>query len=92
MDSKYERVPLIHKAHLENLPLGSTVLELGCSTGYMTQYMKEVINCKVFAIEIDIEAAKEVSKFCEKIIVGDLNQGNIFEEFKDIKFDAIVFE
>ena len=40
----------------------SLVLEFGPANGRMTKYMKERLNCKVYAVEIDEDAAKDAAK------------------------------
>ena len=69
----------------------SIILEFGPYKGRMTKYLKEKLNCKVFAVEIDKDAAKVCSQYTEKIIVQDIEKYGWVEEFKDIKFDNIIF-
>ncbi|MBU0952255.1 MAG: class I SAM-dependent methyltransferase [Elusimicrobia bacterium] len=59
---------------------GSSILEIGCATGYIGKYLKEKLNCKMFAVEIDKEAAKIASPYYEKIIIGDIEDENIFQQ------------
>ena len=59
MESKYfANIERIHEndSHgiiISQIAPGSTVLECGCATGYMTRYMKEAINAKVSIIELN---------------------------------------
>jgi len=76
---------------LSRIQLNSTVLEFGPANGRMTKYMKERLNCKVYAVEIDKDAAKDAEKYTEKIIVDNIENYNWQEEFKGLKFDYIIF-
>lgn len=69
----------------------STVLEFGPYKGRMTKYLKERLNCKVFAVELDKDAAEICSKYTEKIIIGDIEKYVWLKEFENIKFDNIIF-
>jgi methionine biosynthesis protein MetW len=70
---------------------GSTVLEFGPANGRMTRYLKEVLSCKVYGVEIDAEAARECSAYTEAMIVGDIENLSWLSEYGDIQFDTIVF-
>ena len=67
----------------------SKVLELGPSTGYITKYLTEELGCKVTCIEIDEEAAEIAKQYCEKMIVGNLDQLNLEEILKE-KYDYVL--
>jgi 2-polyprenyl-3-methyl-5-hydroxy-6-metoxy-1,4-benzoquinol methylase len=69
----------------------SIVLEFGPANGRMTKYMKEQLNCKVYAVEIDEDAAKDAEQYTEKIIVDSIENYRWQEEFKDLQFDYIIF-
>lgn len=76
---------------LTRIKPNSTVLEFGPANGRMTKYMKEQLNCKVYAVEIDSKAAKDAEKYVEKMIVDSIENYNWQKEFKNIKFDYIIF-
>jgi len=69
----------------------STVLEFGPAHGRLTKYLTEELNCKVYCVEIDKNAAKDTTLYCEKIIVDNIENYAWMEEFQDIKFDYILF-
>ena len=50
----------------------SNILEFGPANGRMSKYLNEKLNCNVYGVEIDINAAKDASKYCERVIVGDI--------------------
>jgi 2-polyprenyl-3-methyl-5-hydroxy-6-metoxy-1,4-benzoquinol methylase len=80
-----------HTLILNHIHSGSVVLEFGPATGYMTKYMTEQLNCQVYCVEIDAEAAEKVKKYATKVIIGDIEDYNWLEELKDLKFDYILF-
>lgn len=69
----------------------STILEFGPANGRMSKYLKEKLNCKVYGVEIDINAAKDAVKYSERVIVGNIENYTWLEEYKNIKFDYIIF-
>lgn len=69
----------------------TTILEFGPANGRMTKYIKEQLNCRVYAVELDEEAAKDAGKYTEKIVVDSIENYSWKKEFKDIKFDYIIF-
>ncbi len=59
---------------------GSTILEIGCATGYIGKFLKEKRNCKMYGIEIDKEAAELAKPYYEKIIVGNIEDDNTLNQ------------
>jgi 2-polyprenyl-3-methyl-5-hydroxy-6-metoxy-1,4-benzoquinol methylase len=69
---------------------GKRVLELGCSTGYMSQYMAEKRECAVTGVEVDELAAHQARKFCQKVLVRDLNRSDWMTDLIGDSFDVIL--
>jgi 2-polyprenyl-3-methyl-5-hydroxy-6-metoxy-1,4-benzoquinol methylase/predicted nuclease with TOPRIM domain len=65
------------------------VLELGCSTGYMSRVLRER-GCRVVAIEVDAEAARRAKPFCERIVVGDIERLDLAHFLGKTRFDVVV--
>lgn len=65
------------------------VLELGCAGGHMSQILTER-GCHVVAVEIDPEAAAAAEAFCERVIVGDVEEIDIEAELGTARFDVVV--
>jgi 2-polyprenyl-3-methyl-5-hydroxy-6-metoxy-1,4-benzoquinol methylase len=66
--------PRKHRAHmklLEAVGSGKRVLDVGCSSGYLSEPLSQRGNTLV-GIELDPEAAREAERFCERVLVGDL--------------------
>ena len=76
---------------VERIKTNSVVLEFGPANGRMTKYMKEQLNCKVFAVEIDEQSARDAAQYTEKIVLDSIENYSWKEEFKNIKFDYIIF-
>lgn len=76
---------------LKNIKPGSTVLEFGPATGYMTRYLKEQMNCQVYIVEIDSDAYEKASVYAEDGICGNAEDIQWYEKFKNIRFDYITF-
>jgi 2-polyprenyl-3-methyl-5-hydroxy-6-metoxy-1,4-benzoquinol methylase len=67
-----------------------SVLELGPATGYLTQYLKEKLGCSIHCIEISEAMASEAEKYCEKMVVADIDAVNLEEVFAGNSYDYII--
>ena len=76
---------------LSKIERGSVVLEFGCANGRMSRYLQEVLECRVFGVEIDALAAEASRPFMERMVVEDITKLGWLEAFGDVRFDAIVF-
>lgn len=74
---------------IEWVGCGKRVLEVGCSTGYMSQLMKEC-NCVVTGIEVDAEAARCAANYCDAVHVLDLNSPEWITRFSENRFEAVL--
>jgi 2-polyprenyl-3-methyl-5-hydroxy-6-metoxy-1,4-benzoquinol methylase len=79
----------VHADVVKLVDKGSRVLELGPAGGYMSRAFVER-GCSVIGIELDAEMALKAEAFCERVIVGDLDQLDLDAELGDDRFDAIV--
>jgi len=75
--AKYDREPYdlstlgvdnIDRLTLERVPSKSRILELGCATGYMTQYMAERLKCAVTVVDQDAKALQFAQAFAERTV------------------------
>jgi O-antigen biosynthesis protein len=94
-DLRYRRyddsVGSTHSIVVELVPEGSSVLEFGCATGYMSEVLTQRRGCRVVGIELDAEAAAEASARCERVIVGDAETLDLGDRLGDERFDAVLF-
>lgn len=65
----------------------STVVEFGPASGYMTQYLKEILGCKIIIVEIDYNDGLEASKYADESLIGYPN-GDI-EMWQWVNFDPV---
>lgn len=66
--------PVPHRAHMRTLAYlrrGDRVLEVGCSSGALTEHIA-AMGCRVTGIEVRPDAADRARRFAEDVLVGDL--------------------
>jgi 2-polyprenyl-3-methyl-5-hydroxy-6-metoxy-1,4-benzoquinol methylase len=68
---------------------GKRVLEVGCSTGFMSRLMVER-NCIVTGVEVDAEAADQARRYCEDVHVLDLNRCDWIRNIHKEAFDVVL--
>lgn len=73
------------------VPRNSKLLELGCATGFMSKYFTQVKQCQVFGVEIDSEMAKLAAKFCQNVLIGDLDQPQTWSKIQAVSPFDVVF-
>jgi len=66
-----------------------TVLEVGAATGYVTKELKKR-GCRVTCIESDHKMALIAKRFCEEIIVEDVEEIDLGEVLSRKKFDVVL--
>ena len=64
------------------------ILEFGCGKGFVSEQLRKKGN-KITAVEIDAGSAKKAQKFCEKIIVGNIEEMDFEKIGKG--FDIAIF-
>ncbi len=75
---------------LEKIKPRSVVLELGCATGLMTNYMRNQLQCRVFVCEIDRASIEKARQYAEGSWQGDLDTLEWTEAFAPMKFDYVI--
>ncbi|HEV3474179.1 MAG TPA: glycosyltransferase [Actinomycetota bacterium] len=66
------------------------VLDVGPATGYVARALRQR-RCRVTGIEVDAEAAAAAARFCERMIVGDVEEVDFQELFGTERFDVVIF-
>lgn len=73
---------------LLHVGIGKSVLELGCSTGYITRRLLQQ-NCTVTAVESDLEAARIAADTGTLVLTRDLNSAAWTDGLKP-EFDVVL--
>jgi 2-polyprenyl-3-methyl-5-hydroxy-6-metoxy-1,4-benzoquinol methylase len=73
---------------------GSKILDIGCATGYIAEYLQNYKNCSVVGIEINPEQAQLAKRACLEVFAGSIedfqiqNQIDEYVEKRDL-FDCV---
>ncbi len=96
MKNKYEfklKTDEVNDSHMglaRRIIPGESILELGCSSGYLSRFLKEDLGCYVVGVDIDQEALHEAAQFCDQAFVADLDDPRWLELIAGEKFDTIL--
>jgi 2-polyprenyl-3-methyl-5-hydroxy-6-metoxy-1,4-benzoquinol methylase len=82
-----ERKYRAHAKLLEAVGTGKRVLDVGCSSGYLSEPLSQRGNTLV-GIELNPEAAREAKRFCERVLVGDLERMEL--PLEPASFDVVL--
>lgn len=84
----------IYRLVIERIKPHSLILDVGCATGYLGQYLMKEKDCWVCGLEKDKEATKVAQKRLGKIIIGDIEDKEmikkIIKAMRGVKFDNIL--
>lgn len=69
LGGKYSR----HRILIDLASQGKRILELGCADGFISRHLTER-GCSVTGVEVDAEAAERARRWCDQVVVCDLNQ------------------
>lgn len=67
------------------------VLEFGCASGYMAKILSEEFGCKVVGIEISPESAALAKKYCERVLIEDIECYEWYQSLRNERFDVAIF-
>lgn len=72
----------IDKIQLDMIPAGSRVLEIGCATGFMGEYLVREKGCTFFGIEADDRQCAEAKKRGLHVVSGYMEDGAIQKQIE----------
>jgi methionine biosynthesis protein MetW len=86
-----------HTTLMRLIPNGSRVLELGCSSGYLSGYMQQALACSVTGLEFDPVATRIAQQRCSEVYTVDLDAPDALAQVKpnppyDVLLAAAVLE
>lgn len=67
-----------------------SVIDFGCAGGYFAKMLLKN-GCQVTGVELNPEAAKVAEKYCQRVLVLDIDDISIADVLKDEKYDVAVF-
>jgi 2-polyprenyl-3-methyl-5-hydroxy-6-metoxy-1,4-benzoquinol methylase len=70
---------------------GTRVLEVGCASGAQSRIMKEQLGCVITGIEVDPDAAQSARRYCDQVIIGNIEQLNLDALLPGVKYDHVIF-
>ncbi len=62
-----------HRQALDRLRPGERVLEVGCSSGALTEQIRAK-GCTIVGVEVRADAAEKARAYCEEVLVGDVER------------------
>ena len=96
MTSRYQIVPNLDDGNTSHALIAASVghdkrvLDVGCAAGDFAEVLAGR-GCEVTGIEIDPEAARRAERYCERVIVGDVEHPDTTNELDEGSFDVVVF-
>ena len=79
-----------HQALADRVRPGSTILDVGCASGYFMKYLREIKDCDSIGIEVDTNAACRAREADFTVIHGSAEQG-LAAVADHQPFDHIIF-
>lgn len=84
----------IDRLAVERVPENSLVLDVGCATGFMGEYLIRKKKCRVYGVEQRSKEAELAKKKLTKVILADIEHGDSVDQILDVskneKFDVIL--
>jgi len=80
-----------HSLILNRIKPNTKILEFGPASGFMTQYMRDQLGCKVTCVEINEQAASIATEFAERMIIADIDQMDWYNKLIGESFDYVIF-
>ncbi len=81
----------IDRQSIELIPNNSRVLEIGCATGFMGEYLIKNKGCRVYGVELGGDEAKAASKVLTRVYRGDIEDPKVLAAVNE-KFDIVLVQ
>ncbi len=94
-DELYDRTPLARHENnslskiLEQLPMEGQILDVGCATGKLGEYLQLNTHCQVDGIEQNVQSAEQAKNHYRMVYSFDVEDLSSWETI-DIQYDVIV--
>ena len=79
-----------HAIVMDLVGSGKRVLDVGCASGYLAEALSAAGN-KVSGVELDPVAAEAARPLLDRLVVGDIEQLDLVDEFGAGAFDVVIF-
>ncbi len=84
-----EEVNSSHALAILDVPPGSLVLDIGSADGAVARRLVER-DCRVVGIEVDPDAARAAERYCERVVIGDIEQLDLAAAVDGREFDVVL--
>jgi O-antigen biosynthesis protein len=79
-----------HTAMLRMVGFNKRVLEAGCASGHVSERLSAQ-GCTVVGVEIEADIVEPAMQWLERAIIGDVEEGDLWDQLGDELFDVILF-
>lgn len=79
----------IHRLVIDRVPEGSRVLDIGCASGYVGEYLIKEKGCKFFGVEPNLRSAEEAKKAGYELVINTSVEAAL-TSFVGEEFDVII--
>lgn len=82
----------IDRIQLAMIPAGTRVLEIGCATGYMSNYLRRHMGCFVAGVEKSSEEYLKAAENCDILFKGGVDDSSVEGEIDDFVAETSPFD
>ncbi|MDZ7697257.1 MAG: class I SAM-dependent methyltransferase [Deltaproteobacteria bacterium] len=85
----------IYRIQMEMIPKNTNVLDIGCATGYMSEYISNTLGCQVTGVEVQPDHGEIAKEKCSSFVLGAIDKEDTQREVDRLvgdhgKFDVIL--
>jgi len=78
-----------HTLAVLNVAPGASVLDIGAADGSVAGALAQR-GCRVVGVEVDAEAGSAAEKYCERVVIGDVESLNLADILEGTRFDVVL--